>query len=677
MWNRIADESRKVKNRIFAIFIWILTGLFVTLAGMAMIVSGSFNLDCFYDSGDVYEMEANVRNAVDSGLGYDFSQNCLVISTEDTIKTFDLLKTEKNWRYILLDLSKMNTDTLSCRADFYDNNNNCVAQQEYQLKSGKNVLEIQETAYSKVVFHFLNQYNVTFNIDKAQFRETFFVVSKKKILLEGTVIFGIYLLVTGLLAYFVRRKIARLDWYVLVHALQKLYCKAGDSAGSRICRNMSTRTKARLRTLLFCIMILNMQIASVLNLYENNRTYRYEMLANVAILLLVALLCWEKKLQHINWKNKLVGAWLTLWIMAIVSDLIVSKHYAYTGYMMLFVVGFLFFLWGNMEHRERLIWDFIHAIKWNFLINAMFCFMFRPYTPGYRYNGGSYSPGVWGMYLLFAWCAFLAELDYTMGQAGIKKRGLIALVGAGVTACFLWQTQSISSMLPALAVTLIFSLRWWICRKKKKVRMLLLAVAIFAGIVGLSDYGVYQIPRIVDMEVHFNGDYEYQPVTNHPFTITVEAASIKNSRIYQKLTQSATIETLTSSRNLYWNGYLRKMNLWGHVNKVILWGSSRKPHNGLLAIMYRYGIFAGIPYIVMILYNLVYSFRYLWKNRSGRGTNFFVLAVAIAGTMLLPVENLELPFYWLCWFAFYLMMGSYFEQDKGETRLKYGENCWN
>lgn len=153
-------------------------------------------------------------------------------------------------------------------------------------------------------------------------------------------------------------------------------------------------------------MFLITQASFILRFYSN-KGYRYLALICVVLLILTALLCWEKKLHMLNWNNKLVTSWFILWIISMISDLIVEKRFAYMGYLMIFVMGFLFFMWGNMEHREWLLKDFIRGIRWSFLPNLLFCWLFRPVLPGYRYMGSWYSPGIFGLYILFVWiCIF-------------------------------------------------------------------------------------------------------------------------------------------------------------------------------------------------------------------------------------------------------------------------------
>ena len=90
-------------------------------------------------------------------------------------------------------------------------------------------------------------------------------------------------------------------------------------------------------------------------------------------------------------------------------------------------------------------------------------------------------------------------------------------------------------------------------------------------------------------------------------------------RIIKKLFGGQSLEKITSMRNLYWAAHLREMNLTGHAYKAKIWGGTRWPHNGVIAMMYRYGIFAGIPYTVMVGCCFFGGWRYLRRNTDSYG----------------------------------------------------------
>lgn len=662
-------NSHRKKANIYSKLVVLLIGLWISAAGAAMWISGSFNLNCFYDVGTVYECFQVDNMAFGENVVFEYTEGCQLVTEDEAVKFYDLNGMEREWRYICLELSDMNQSKIETTLCLFNNESLLVLEKKVELKEGKNILKIESEPYSNIHMKFSDQKGLRFNIESLEFRENKPIWSWQKVITYGGVIFGIYLILVVLLRKFVGRRFSQIDWYLPVQGLQKCYQKAGNSIGRGIV-NWNTRKKSRGRVTLFFLMLTFMQCVSILGYYGRQAYFRWEMLICCVLILGAGILCKEEELRLLNWKNRLVGAWCVLWLLAAISDFIVPKRYAYVGITMFLAVGFFFFMWGNMEHRELVIRDFIYAIEWNFLINAVFCYLFRPYTPGIRYVGASYSPGVWGLYLVIVWCAFFARLDEDILRHRSWKRMLPHLVGIAVSGDFLWKTQSVASVLSAGIIFLIFLGRRWRHRRKKGIIQGIGMVTVLVLVVFGSNWSVFHIPRMLDMEIRFEKDEGAEPVTSHPFVIRSEAAEQGRSRIVDKLKGSNTLEALTTGRTLYWKSYLREMNLWGHEEQLFMWGQRRMPHNGYLGIMHRYGIFAGIPYLLMVLWNIIYALCYYKKDVKNRKGGFFLLAVMLVDFILLFGENVEMPFCWLCWFAMYLMMGVEFEQQRGKIGIK-------
>ena len=103
------------------------------------------------------------------------------------------------------------------------------------------------------------------------------------------------------------------------------------------------------------------------------------------------------------------------------------------------------------------------------------------------------------------------------------------------------------------------------------------------------------------------------------------------------------------------------MNLFGHEKNPKLWGKRRLPHNAFLGIAYRYGVFAVVPYILMLGALLVRTFRYGNKKVKYAGMPFLICLISILMSM---TDNVEQPFVWLPWIALYLMMGIVFADEE-------------
>ncbi len=654
-------------DKYFAKIAWVLIGICFAAAGAMMLISGSFHLDQFYDAGEVYDVaKVNIEINGNYDIKYDDSNRIYTIQSERAAKVFWISKGA--WKYVYMNCSKIDEDGLIARLVCYDADNMEVYQDNVTLLEGDNLIFVPDVKYSRLNLNFYEQPGKVFCIEKVQFRERFPIGSKNQLVQYFLMMLLLFLGGTGIVWICIRKKVGRFSWYAPVNGIQTIFLHIGKF-GEKLNKYCSKKTADWIQRGIFCSILLYMQICYVLKI-PTFQSFRYYMMPCVMGIIIIAFLCWEKPLKRLNWNNGLVGSWFCLWILAAISDLIVEKRYMFIGYVMIFAFGFLFFMWGNMEGRERLLKNFIRGIEWSFLPNLMFCYLFRPYQPLYRYSGSTLGPGYFGMYLLFVWIAFLTELDFDIRKKSSLQKDVFCIFILGICANLLWRTQTMSALIPVILTALIFSFKLW--RHRGKVRIFGFALYVFLFGMGylVDGYCIYHIPRQVNAEIRFEKDIYAEPVTDHPFTLTVQAEEVKPAnRILEKLQKISSLEKLTTGRTLFWKAYLRELNLWGHKSNARFWGAAHMPHNGLLAIMYRYGIFSIVPYFGMLLYGFCYAWRYFKRHLSEDRYSYFVLANTISCYLLILVENIELPFCWVWWYALYIVMGIYFDDEKTAESL--------
>ena len=174
------------------------------------------------------------------------------------------------------------------------------------------------------------------------------------------------------------------------------------------------------------------------------------------------------------------------------------------------------------------------------------------------------------------------------------------------------------------------------------------------------DWGVKHIPQSLGTSVNFEGE---QPIARRQFGMVAYASDLKQkfdeSRIGQKLGK-ASLSGILSGRDYYYRTYLRDMNLLGHKENPQMWGKRRLPHNAVLGIAHRYGIFTSGPYILMLVMVIIRTFRYSKKETPYASVPFYVCLISIVMSM---ADNVEQPFVWLPWIGLYLMMGAVFDDE--------------
>lgn len=663
MTKGIMERTKKNGNRWFWRGIWAAAGILLSIVAAFLFVSEEPGIDRIYDAGQVCDIFEDIYHTPGEGMEYLPEKNVFLVTQENACQHFDLYQMQEEWSYIFLELSGVNADKIPCQMVFYDNTAAETGRQETYLQAGENWIQVAENVeYSGISFVF-PQAGTEYYIDDLQFRTVRPSFTKQDFLKYFAVTMILYLLLCMAVGRLYRKTRGRFgNWYVPVEGMQQVYCVIGEQC-SGFGKRFSDRTKGKLRVLLFWFMITYMQVIMNLGLYEKDTFYKFHMLLCTAVLVVVALLCRERKPVLQNWKNKLTGSWYILWIIACFSDFLVKKRYMWAGYIMIFALGLLFFMWNNMEDRSRLVKEWMQAIKWSFVLNVVFCFLCRPEVEGTRYIGGYYNPGMFAMYLLFVWLVILQEVDEKLRQGKKIKCYLPEIIGSGILITLLWKTQSASGILPGALAFFIFGVKQIAGRRKGMVK--LAAVTLLLGLIVslFTNWGIHTIPQALHTEVNFENDtyVAQREMPLGPVTVYAGEENITDSRIFQKLFKSRSLESFTTRRSVYWVGYLRGMNLLGNENKEYLWGRNRWPHNGFVQMAYRYGVFTVIPYTVMVITSMYYSWRYL---RQKRKYGFFIFSINICSFILILMENLELPFLFLCWFCMYLMMGILFEKPE-------------
>lgn len=453
-------------DKLYGKIAWCLTGFCFALAVSMMLLSGTFHLNRFYDVGDVYDVpQSDLATNWNDTLQYDGLEGTWTVIGEPGIKNVGMSDTTAAWNYIYITLSKVSGGSFGAKLICYDSNGLSVYEKEVTLSEGENLLTVPKIEYSNFALVMENQIGQVFSIENIQIREQEAVWNTKRFIMYFLVFCAVFFVITGGIYLAVGKRLPAISWYVFIEGLQSLFLYVGKAGEWFFCK-FSEKTRGILRSGLFCFIILFMQIAQLNGGYNDKSTYRFYIFFCVTALVLTAFLSWEKPLHRLNWKNGLVASWLGLWAISAVSDFVVEKHFTYMWIAMVFGMGFLMFVWENMERRELLIRDFIRGITWSFVPNVVFCYLFRPYLPGYRYMGSTYSPGIFGLYILFVWLAFLAELEFDTGERRSRRKDLFLITGLGICGSFLWRTQAISSILPAALAALVFSFKLWRRRKK-------------------------------------------------------------------------------------------------------------------------------------------------------------------------------------------------------------------
>lgn len=652
-------------------FAWLLTGFIFSFSVCMVILSGSKSVSSLYDVGKVYEIRDDVyRSAIVRDKGHQESTGKVVLDQGLYEYGIGIVKNKNQYNYFCVQLKDLNTDAVEWTVDFRKQKNGEIKKsnkESYSFTEGMNVINVPKNSFNTIAVEIQGENDTSFYVEKMQLRETKPVFDGNEALKNMLTFYLIYLFISGIFIFFWHKLNISFSLYGWIDVLQDIYISIGKQFGKAIdFFSLKKSIKNGLVTFVFVLMFLYNIWVEIEQTYYTR--FKYHVVIYMILLMVIAILSMGSTLEKKRWNNTLVWSWLILWVMACISDFLLPKYFRFIGYVMVFAVGFLVFVWNNMEKPEELIRNFAHAVHILLFLITIFCLLCRPEITGetaIRYSGISKNPSFFALYLGTIFSVILGDIESLIkGGGGIKKIFPYILEGC-VVLVFCWKAQSAGPLLCIAGISFIWLVKVAHHTKQKNCRKVLASIIICAVVMILPvyigiDWGVKHIPQSLGMSVTFKGE---EPIARQQYGMVAYAGDMKEkfdeSRIGQKIGK-ATLSEILSGRDYYYRGYLREMNLFGHKENPEMWGKKRKPHNAVLGIAHRYGIFASIPYILMLVMVIVRTFRYSNKLVSYAAVPFYVCLSSIVMSM---ADNVEQPFVWLPWIGLYLMMGIVFDDE--------------
>lgn len=659
----------------------LLCGIVFSLSCGAMWVSKSFNLDCFYDIGKVYDIGYMSCITADFGMIYLGEGRKMSITENMASKTIILEGDMQQWRTLVLELGDMNLESMEWQLEFYDNTGVLVGTQQVVLLPGENIVELSGQAFSQMKYLMSNNAGNTFSLQKMQFLEGTRLTKASQYGQAVLFFFFLYLiiaLIAGKLYCKFRKKKAW-DFYIFFSKLQDIYLRIGKvmpNVGQVPGKYLSAG-----RRLLFLGMLYYMLVINNKDTYFVTAYYPRHILVFGLFLFGIAVLSKEGELKKQNWRLPYMGIWAILWIGICISDFIVKKRFTGWGWLMIFVVGLLLFIWQNMREPGDLFRDLIKSIEYYSLFNLIFCLIARPKLEWYGYCGITWNPNIYIQYLMPMCVASLAELLEWIEKEKKGKGWIFHLIMIIVAFYMNWISQSRTGLLALAMILLLFVGAFLLLAGQKKYRKkcwkaIVTCTVLAVPVSFVCGWCIQTIPQKLGTQVIFPRD-EYRIEVGLPsLTLNAEAAGLlknmKDHLTVQKILPTSDIEMFTSSRSLYWNAYLRNMNLWGHPYQLEIWGKGRLEHSGFIIIAYRYGVFTIVPYLLYIGLTIWYAWKYLRYKGTEQIYRFYPIGIAVGMLCILLVENVERPFYSVSCLAFYLLPGVFMmgQQWTEETKCR-------
>lgn len=642
-----SGNSKLIKfNKMLAYILAILC--LSVVCGLA-VISGSYSLTNTYDAGKVCDVR---YGSFSTQLSPGSDMDCFWAVTYD--ETY-------NWNYLYLNIDDADFDKTIFEFQQY-NGQTAGAVTTEEVTVGYNEIKLSGELCDTVKITATGDENISLTVGFMEFRENKFAFSLSKYLMYVGLFILIFTFLSAAVILLFRKKNWKIDWYAPIDFLQDVYMSFGNRL-VKISVRVSHKIKCFLRiAALICWMFWIMLIYNM-GKYMLTAYFKYNVLLFCITMLLFAISLIEKPLEKKNWDKPLVHAWLWISIGMCVSEFFISKRFCILGYVNFTVFGFYYFVWSNLKDRDQVIEEIMKAFKIAFLISLCFTLICRPRVETYGLIGHTWNPNIYGIFCGIVLMAFFSSIRKNLMKKNGKILFVVNVLGSMASLSFVILAGSRAGFIVAMPGLIFFFADYISIIKRGQIKLMQGSLGVIIYIVGFYTMHValsWATVNLPVMQMVFPWDDGVVPseAAQNIISLGMETPAV------QQIIFNENIGNFLTARNLYWAEYLRNINFLGHDYYPIIWGGARYPHNGILGMVYRYGILIAAPYIIMFLNMCILSFRKYLKERNEASVSFYVWICAIGISLCMLVENFERPLLATEWLWWYWCIGFFFVEEE-------------
>lgn len=674
------QRKNKRKKMLAGISTGMLFGFLASLMVTMMYMGGTFNTRNFLSAGAVYDFSQKALESSTQGWIYEEGINGHRMRTNGALKKYSLNGKVQKWKYLYIDIGDMSIPQMGAAVCYYGEDKKKILEQSVVLGTGENIIPLQaDIPMKQMGIRILNARGEYLSISSMQIRTTVSgYTSKRMIKIFAAAYSGFILMFTFLLI--LRKRCTKIiKWekkekeicYTPMRLLQYAYEIFGDAAGQRIGKKLGEKQKNEIRIFLFTLLFFWSIAGNVMNWTTDKSYFRYHVLVCTILILLIAAVSWEKPLKTVKWKTPLAISWLCLCIGMIISDLFVSKSIAMVGLVLLLAGGYFIFAWGNTLNMNSVIRNMITALEFTFFAGTLYCMLFRGKKPTVHYNGLFRSADECSMYAVMMLGVFLTELEQDIRWIRMREKDMdwknftVHVTGAAISCYFIIRAAYITGFVSAGIILLLFAAKqlYGILELKKKLHIILLPVLsgilVAFGAVCLVHIAVKYLPFKLELQV----EYQNELLTTDADDELKYAFSLLEPEMMDGVRQKEDSELL-----VVWKNYMRRLSLFGNGGSVLkVFRIPTLPENGFIMLMYRYGIFIMLPYLIWQICFIIEGIKRFGLKKGaleGINTDFFLLTVGVTFTSFCSFGNVEAVFGHPLWICTYLGMGIWFGNAK-------------
>lgn len=638
------SQSNLIQLAVIMMTAYILSGLFVFQ---------TFNPEKILDQGRVYDFGTEDCTRDGEGIRYDFREHTYEITEDHGALAFPQVDPSVEWRYLYIRAEIPSGGSIPIEILYYNKDNSVFARQQEKLEAGENYITMASGKGCKtMVFTIDGQKGRAFSLNAMQIRY--------KLPRSGKIIFLMTLALGGLLwcawklclqiiaAHKTRWRMGQLGSWFPLELLTWIHRKLGMDAYDRLKTTSFYRNRESKRKFLFMILFLGIMVGNQQQFYTERGMYKYCVLFSMIIFLLLTLLLPEGKDGRQVFSGRLANIWFCFWIMACISDFLAPKFYKFTGWVMICVMGMFFYWWRQMDEPEKIWQEAADALRYLFYPAVVYCLLFRPKTGGVMYNGFCRNPHEFAVYALLMFALFLLHLFWNID---LKK--VVLFDGAGAVICFYYLLAAGDYYCIVLA--LVYALGSAVHNRKILLNKKAAGYLLTAAAVVLLSAGMHAGTRFLPGFLGKEAVYENERKETHKDGEILRQLKSIDEEAYGNVKKQS-----IRDRILIWRAYGRKLNVQGNGEKSLsLWGKREYCSNGVLEIMFRYGIYSVIPYLLLLFY-MAEKAVIPWRKGKPQSFEKQWGSVIIFGFLLLNMlEPVEIPFGSIIWVLFYLSLGYY------------------
>lgn len=642
---------RKDKN--IAAVLWILTGLLLSWAVTAVLVTPRGSLNDFYDYGKICDYTIDQINTAGDGP-----------------KIF-YLRGKGPWGYLYISLGGTDKHEINTIISFYGQNSELLSSQTAALTQGRNEIALPAMSISYFSLDFQNNENVPFYITGLFVSADQNIPSPPAFALLYIFIFSLWCALGKILS--LCKKSYKLSEHLFCTINAISYCLQGlwqfwGKYLQTISKNNET-FKSRIRRICFFLIFMSLIITSKFLNYNDSYTYRFFILIVCTCIFVMGCMCLPRISPRKTALNLLSASFLVFCVFTCISDFVVRKKFMYSGYWLLILWGFFFWVWGNMKQPQKLFREWFDSFEIVFWISVSYCLFCTVKVPDY-YTGMTNNPNTLGEFMSIAIVILLGKL-----WDPSEKR----FWRTAITACALDFAlyYTVLSQCRAALVADFFVLSLFFFRRLHSrghitghapLAGILCALLLWIPINLGSDFVMAHNHFISDHFTVYNQAAMEEPPMLPDDMVYAAQEEVTEGKIMARFKNYVNLDQFSSGRLTIYKKYLGDLNLFGHYTSDEVGGIRIGAHNSILMIGYRYGIFTMLPYTIFLACSLIYGFRYMLFSRVKENMHgFTVFGLLLSSFLFGMLDNIEQPLRYIPWFTFYFTTGFFFygEQKEG------------